>query len=247
MPRPFYRVGENQLFWSDNVNPEGLAAKYELSLSDTLKAYINGGGFWIGQADTAGAPDTSLWGIQGYLKNTFEDKSYLLGGMSYYTYGHIKGETDLAKVWKGSDSFLGNTAVGGDYKYGYNIFEGFVEYGFKVSDFPTAVFGDYVQNTDAPSSDNVGWLIGCTLNQAKDPGSWQVGYDYRDIDADAVVGQFNDSDFDGGGTNAKGHRFNFTYQLAKNFQFGLTYFLDEKKDEDKDKYRRLQADLIFKF
>ena len=42
--------------------------------------------------------------------------------------------------------------------------------------------------------------MGATLNKAKDPGSWQFEYDYRDIQADAVVGKFNDSDFVGGGT-----------------------------------------------
>jgi hypothetical protein len=247
MPRPFYRVGENQLIWSDNVNPEGLAAKYELPVSNSLKAYINGGGFWVGNPDTTSAQDTSLWAIQGYLKNTFEDKSYLLGGMSYYGYGDIKGEPSLYSLWNTGTKFFGNTYVNGKYAYRYHIVEGFVEYGTQIGDFPVAVYGDYAHNTEAPSGKNTGWLIGTTFNKAKDPGSWQIGYDYRDIDSDAVVGQFNDSDFIGGGTNGKGHRFNFTYQLAKNFQFALTYFLDELKNEDKDKYHRLQADLVFMF
>jgi hypothetical protein len=246
MLRPFYRVGDNQLIWDDDLNPEGLAAKYEMPINDSLKAYINGGGFWVGHPDNVSAQDTSLWGIQGYLKNTFEDKIYLLGGMSYYTYGNIKGEPNVGSLW-GKNSFFGNTATGGKYAYRFNIVEGFAEYGFKLADFPVAVYGDYAHNTDAPSSKNNAWLIGTTFNKAKDPGTWQIGYDYRDIDSDAVVGQFNDSDFDGGGTNAKGHRFNFTYQLAKNFQGCLTYFLDESKNDNKDKYRRLQADLVFKF
>jgi hypothetical protein len=247
MPRPFYRVGDNQLIWDDDLNPEGLAAKYEMPLSDSLKAYINGGGFWVGHPDTAGAAGTSLWGIQGYLKNTFEDKSYLLGGMSYFTYGNIKDEGDLQTLWKGSSSFFGNTASGGKFKYNYDIVEGFAEYGTKIAGYPVAVYGDIARNTDAPSDKGNAWLIGTTFNKAKDPGSWKIGYNYRDIDSDAVVGQFNDSDFDGGGTNAKGHLFNFTYQLAKNFTGGLTYFLDEKKNDDHDKYHRLQADLVFKF
>ena len=247
MPKPFYRVGDNQLIWDDDLNPEGLAAKYKLSISDTLEAYINGGGFWVGHPDTATAADTSLWGIQGYLKNSFEDKSYLLGGMSYYKYGNIKDQNDVTKLWKGSSSFFGNTSVAGDYKYGYDIVEGFAEYGCKIADYPVAVFGSYAHNTDAPSDKSNGWLIGTVFNKAKDPGSWQIGYDYRDIDSDAVVGQFNDSDFIGGGTDGKGHRFSFAYQLAKNFQGCLTYFLDEKKNSTEDKYRRLQADLVFKF
>ncbi|MGA2171800.1 MAG: putative porin [Sedimentisphaerales bacterium] len=247
MPQPFYRVGGNQLIWDDDLNPEGLAVKYELPVSDSLKAYINGGGFWVGHPDTAGAADTSLWGIQGYLKNTFEDKSYLLGGMSYYAYGNIKGQSDITKLWKGTSSFFGNTSVAGTYKYGYDIVEGFAEYGTQIADYPVAVYGDVARNTDAPSGKSDGWLIGTTFNRAKDPGSWQIGYNYRDLDSDAVVGQFCDSDFVGGGTNGKGHLFNFTYQLAKNFQAGLTYFLDKKKNATNDDYRRLQADLLFKF
>jgi len=246
MPRPFYRVGDNQLIWDDDLNPEGLAAKYKLSLNDSLEAYINGGGFWVGHPDTTTAQETSLWGIQGYLKNTFEDKSYLLGGLGFYSYGNIKDQNDLTKLWKGSSSFFGNTSVAGDYKYGFDIVEGFAEYGAKIADYPIAVYGDVARNTDAPSGKNNAWLVGAMFNKAKDPGSWQIGYNYRDIESDAVVGQFNDSDFNGGGTNAKGHWFNFTYQLAKNFQTGLTYFLDENKTTD-DKYHRLQADLIFKF
>ena len=248
MPKPFYRVGDNQLIWDDDLNPEGLAVKYEMPLSDSLKAYINGGGFWVGNPDnpdTAVAASTSLWGIQGYLKNTFENKSYLLGGMSYYTYGHIEDEPNVSSTW-GKNSFFGNTSSGGTYKYGYDIVEGFAEYGTKIADYPVAVYGDVAYNTDAPGSINNAWLIGTTFNKAKDPGSWQLGYNYREVQSDAVVGQFNDSDFNGGGTNARGHWFNFTYQLAKNFQTGLSYFIDENITTN-DKYRRLQADLVFKF
>ncbi|MFH1371384.1 MAG: putative porin [Planctomycetota bacterium] len=247
MPLPFYRVGSNQLIWDDDLNPEGLAAKYVLPLSSSLNAYVDGGGFWVGHADTSTAPDTSLWAVQCYLKNTFEDKGYLLGGMSYYNYGNIESAGDLATVWKGSSNFFGNTSTGGNFKYDYDIVEGFAEYGFKLADFPVAVFGDYAHNTASPGSKSNGWLVGTTFNMAKDPGSWQIGYDYRDIDSDAVIGQFNDSDFIGGGTDGKGHRFNFVYQLSKNFQAGLTYFLNEKKNSAEDKYRRLQADMVFKF
>lgn len=248
MPRPFYRVGDNQLIWDDDLNPEGLAAKYEMPISDSLKAYINGGGFWVGNpdnVDTSAGASTSLWGIQSYLKNTFEDKSYLLGGMSLFSYGNIKEEPNVSSTW-GKNSFFGNTSVNGTYKYGYDVVEGFVEYGTKIADYPVAVYYDVARNTDAPGSKNNAWLIGTTFNQAKDPGSWQLGYNYREVQSDAVVGQFNDSDFNGGGTNARGHWFNFTYQLAKNFQTALTYFIDENITTN-DKYRRLQADLVFKF
>lgn len=248
MVNPFYRVGNNELIWDVDLNPEGLAAKYELPISDSLKAYINGGGFWVGNPDnpdnTVGA-STSLFGIQSYLKNTFEDKSYLLGGLSFFGFGKVKGAPNVSSLW-GKNSFFGNTSVAGTYKYGYDIAEVFAEYGTKIAGYPVAVFGDVACNTDAPSSKNNAWLIGTTFNKAKDPGSWQIGYDYRYIESDAVLGQFNYSDFNGGGTNAKGHQFNFIYQLAKNFQIGLTYLMDQNITTN-DKYRRLMADLVFKF
>ena len=247
MINPFYTVAKNELIWDTDLTPEGLAAKYEMPISENLKAHLSGGGFWVSERDSEGSVDSSLWGVQGYLKNKIGADSYVLGGMSNYNYGNIEGQGDLATVWKGSAKWFGNTSDGGVFRYDYDILEGFAEYGFKFADYPVALFGDYAHNTDAPSSKSDGWLIGCTFNKARDPGSWEVGYDYRDIDSDAVVGQFNASDFVGGGTDGKGHKFSFTYQLARNFQVGLNYYLCQRKNTDKDDYRRMQADLLFKF
>jgi len=89
---------------------------------------------------------------------------------------------------------------------------------------------------------------GGAINKAKDPGSWQFDYDYRDIQADAVVGQFNDSDFVGGGTGGRGHRFGVGYVLTKNVVPALNYYLAsyEGRNNNTD-YRRLQADVVVKF
>jgi len=63
-----------------------------------------------------------------------------------------------------------------------------------------------------------------------------------------VVGGLCDSDFVGGGTDGKGHVLGFTYQLAKNVQAGLSYFMNEKNaSSTRDDYKLLQADLVFKF
>lgn len=252
MKNPFYRAGGNQLIWDGDLNPEGIAASYEKSLSETNKLYVNAGGFWVDQSSSAGS--VSLWGAQGYLKHTFEDKNYLTGGLSYYKYGNLKGKPSLYNEWHGGSTVasphsLGNSITAGtfNYKNDYDIVEAFGEYGFKCNDMPITVYGDYVKNMAASSADT-GWLIGFNINKAKDPGSWEFSYDYRSLGADAVVGQFSDSDFAGGGTDAKGHRFGFKYQVAKNLQAGLTYFMDQLGAGEKDsKYTRLQADLELKF
>jgi hypothetical protein len=245
MPNPFYTVGHNQLIWDHDLNPEGLAAKYQMSVNESSKLNVSGGGFWVERASY-----TSLWGIQSYLKHTLENNNYLITGASYYNYGNIEGQGDLYTPWAGGSTakWWGNTTTGTPAVFAndYDIIEAFGEYGFEVNTMPVAVFGDYVNNTAASKKDT-GWLIGCKFNKAKDPGSWEFRYDYRDLDADVVVGQFNDSDFLGGGTNGKGHWFGCTYQVAKNTQAALTYYLDEKKNSYNDEYHRLQADLILKF
>jgi hypothetical protein len=239
METPFLRVGGNQLIFDSDLTPEGIAAQKVYTCTERDEVFVNGGGFWINEV-SQGA-DTALWGIQSGLKHTFENKSALTGGASYYSYGNIEGSGPLV-----GSGFQGNSNAGGLFVSDIDTAEIFGEYGFEYGQRPAALFANYVNNTSSATSDDTGWLIGAKYNKCKDPGSWELAYDYRDLQADAVLGAINDSDFLGGGTNGKGHRFSGTYQLAKNVQGALTYFLNEKSDDDHD-YHRLQTDLIFKF
>jgi hypothetical protein len=239
MENPFFRAGSNQLVFDSDLTPEGMAAQWTAPFSENDEIFANGGGFWINEV-SSGA-DTSLWGIQGGLKHKFADKSTLTGGAGYYNYGNIEGSEALVGT-----GFQGNSNAGGKYINDYDIAQVFGEYGFNIGKKPAAVFADYVVNTSARTSHDTGWLAGGKYGKCKDAGSWEFTYNYRDIQADAVPGAFNDSDFVGGGTNGKGHCFGYTYQLAKNLQGALTYFLDDKGDDDHN-YDRLQADLNFKF
>lgn len=243
MENPFYRVGGNQLIWDGDLTPEGIAVQYTRPITESDEVFFNGGGFYVDEVKSGA--DTSLWGVQGGLKHTFADKSYLLGGASLYCFGNIQGHDAFVTV-DGSDKFFGNSNSGGLYSSDYDLMELFGEYGFALGQRPAAVYADYVKNTVAASSQDTGWLVGGKYGKCKDPGSWELSYDYRDVEADAVVGAFSDSDFIGGGTNGKGHRIGAVYQLAKNTQAGLSYFLNEKGADSHD-YNRLQLDLMFKF
>jgi hypothetical protein len=122
---------------------------------------------------------------------------------------------------------------------------------FTIVDFnlglPVSVYGDYVLNTEASDNDTA-YMVGLTLNKAKDPGSWELDYNWRDLEADSVVGLFTDSDSFGGGTNAQGHRIQAKYQLQKNWQIGSTLFLDKLDPDGKDTdFTRFFLDLVFKF
>jgi len=244
---PFYTVGKNQLIWDTDLNPEGIAAQFHKPLSNGDQLFVNGGGFWVDES-SSGA-DTSLFGAQTYLKRDMNNSQYAIGGMSFLNYGNLEGRTELNRTWGASTpSFFGNTSSGGVYKDDYDIFELFGEYGFNYSSLPVSVFGSWVRNVAATTSEDTGWLIGGKLNKAVEPGSWEFSYDYRELDADAVVGGFNESDFVESRTNVRGHKFGFKYQLAKNVQSNLTYLHCTNTAGSRDlDFRRFLADLVLKF
>ncbi len=78
------------------------------------------------------------------------------------------------------------------------------------------------------------------------------------VEKDALYGQYIDSDFGGGNTDAKGSIIKVGYAFARNWTFNVTYFLNETNIDvpatvagvgsvlDRD-YKRLQLDLNFKY
>ena len=75
------------------------------------------------------------------------------------------------------------------------------------------------------------------------------GYAYQDLEADAVIATFTDSDFGGGGTDGKGHVIELNYALRDRWTLGFRYFLNERgadADNEHD-YNRLQADVVFAY
>jgi hypothetical protein len=247
MELPFYRPAKNQLIWDHDLTPEGGAILYGRPLGDKTALHVSAGGFWV--VERSNDVDTELWGAQAYVKQQLDPSTYVLGGASGYWYGNLQGEPALSLQWESPTvNFFGNSNAGGVYTSKYSLFEAFAEFGMQIAKLPVAVFGDYVVNTQAASDKGTGWLVGATLNQAKGPGSWQFEYDYRDIQADAVVGQFNDSDFVGGGTGGRGHRFGISYVLAKNVTPSLIYYLSQYAGRNNNAdYDRLQADIVLKF
>lgn len=245
---PFYIVGKNQLMWDGDLNMEGGALQHAYKLGEQTNLHVNGGGFWVNEE--SGGADTGLWGLQGYIKHEISTPTYILAGAGIFDYGNIQGAEGLATEWDGdAEEFSGNMSVDPNvYASDFNIVEVFCEVGTKVGGMPVALWGDWVKNTGAVNDEDTGWLIGGKINKAKAPGSWEFSYDYRDVEADAVVGQFNDSDFIGGGTGGRGHRFGFAYALAKNTTAGVTYFDNEYGSGlgERD-YQRLQVDVALKF
>lgn len=250
MGNPFHKVGKNQLIWDDDLNPEGIAAQYTANLNDRTGLFVNSGGMWV--EESSSNADASLWGVQAGLEHRLNDSDMFTWGGSYYKYGNVKTSKTFYDV---QDGFGNTTFTDGDgderYMYNYQLVEGFAEYATRLGNTPMSVYGDVVMNTASGVNEDSGWLIGTKLGKAKNPGTWGAGYEYRDLENDAVVGVFSDSDFIGGGTGGKGHKFGASYAIAKNATLGATYFMSERDGDGDgsidDDYDRLQFDLKVKF
>ncbi len=231
-------VTEEQLIWDDDINPEGVASLYSHKFGEmelfgstgafTLKNNVNGNG------------------------NQFTDDLRLISGQL----GVSLGVTDNIKLRVGGsvyhyhlDGAAAPLSANGNTSTQFQLYEGFADVDIDGLPLPLKVYGQYVKNPSAngpQSGDDMGWLVGLKTK------IWLINlnYNYRDLDRNAVVGAFTDSDFAAGTTASKGSKFQATYDIAKNFTFSTTYFMTEADAVNAQSGSNVdtwQIDLIAKF
>lgn len=234
---PFVRAGDHALVWDSDLNPEGVALTWESGIF-----FGTVGTLFVEERSTT--DDSILLAVQGGATFDLADNGSLTAGVSYYDYSNTQGATPFY-----DGSARGNSVdLAGNLLYDYNQVEVFAEWSFMAGDYPLSVFADFVQNGEAVGNDT-GYAFGVAFGKAADPGTWQASWAWQDLEADAVVATFTDSDFGGGGTDASGHVFKTKYALADNWALGGTFFLNEVDAAagNEHDYSRLQLDLEFKF
>jgi hypothetical protein len=234
---PFFRPGNHHLIYDSDLNPEGLALRY--AGGDWFANYA---GLWV--EERSAADDSILLGGQFGFRRTLDNGMRVTAGASYYDYLETQGRTPF---WDGEA--VGNRlAPGGGYLNDFNLTELFGELNLKAGDRPVTLFADYVVNGEADQADT-GFALGASYGEVSRAGAWRLGYAYQDLEADAVIGTFTDSDFAGGGTDGKGHVVEFNYGFRERLVFGLRYFLNERGADagDEHDYNRLQADVVFNY
>ncbi|MFH1699673.1 MAG: putative porin [Candidatus Zixiibacteriota bacterium] len=247
---PFFKAGSSELIWDSDWNPEGGAVKINKS-DDNYEINLIGAGLWI--EERSSSDDSYIAVGQGMAKFKFnEKKSSVAFGVGFFNYANTQG----FGFFFDDENPMGNSHVdvvnGGDttsvYANDYDLIELSIEASHKFESTPVTVMGDYVKNSAADSLDT-GWLVGLLVGKTKDAGSWDFRYIYREVKKDAVLGMFTDSDFRGGGTDAKGHEIGGSCQLASNATFSVSYLISETGLESTElvDYKKLQVDLQLKF
>ncbi len=235
MRNPFYRPGSHHLIYDEDLHPEGLALRYASG-----RFFGNFGGFWV--EERGGDDDSILIGAQAGYQTALVNGSTLTAGVSYYTYDEARSRPPFFfAAGNQLDAF-------GNYLTDFDEVELFGELNFDLAGQPVTLFVDYVTNTAADAFDE-GFAVGATYRNAAAPGSWDLSYSYQDLEANAVVATFADSDWGGGGTDAKGHVFRTNYVLPGGWKFRFTYFLNERGEAEGNlrDYKRLQADINFSY
>jgi hypothetical protein len=246
VPNPFFRPGKTQLIWDGDLTPEGGAVKAKLKL-EPLEVFCTAGGFWV--EEDPDNSDNGLWGVQGGVKWPVLDTGItVVAGGSGFWFTPSKNEGPFTAARRNSID-----PVDGGYLYEFNLAEAFAEVHFKLFEIPVVVYGDFVENTDA-ANENTAWTVGVTVGKKKEQWDWDFKYAFRDIEQDAVIGSLNDGTFGAGGTNCRGHVINAGIRLARNVDFGVTYFINEIDEEglappgeEEVDYDRLQVDVVVKF
>lgn len=253
MRGPWVRPGQSVLIDGD-INPEGLAVNYGHG-----EVFANL--FYNLLDERAQANDSSLLGGQVGWRPTV-GASRLTVGVGYYDFQNVQGRNPFFAGPNGNTvtTVVANCRSGvvGCLVYDYDQVQLFGEWSLPVAGRPLALHADVYQNLEADNGLDTAWSTGVTYGRASDPRSWEVGYMYQLIEKDALFGQFIDSDFGGGNTDARGSVVKLGYAPAKNWVINAWYHFGQTNLDspasisgvgqvyDRD-YNRLQIDLNFKY
>ena len=249
MLNAFYTPIKTELIWDGDLTPGGVAGKFDREISPGAELFGAVSAYWVDERKND--PSALMYGFQGGAKFKVPDsKVYFRAGVTFYYYTNLQGYPIL---FDPEDPF-GNSVVLDEetgellYAYDYHLLEIFGDVGFAVSSVPIAFLFDYVQNLAPGVEQGKGWLVGFAVGKTKKPGNVKFYYNYRDLEADAVFGLATDSDFAGGGTNAKGSEVGFGVQITKYVTGALSYFNNRlRPDDENTKFHRFMADIQVKF
>ncbi len=237
MKNPFYKPDKTPVFWDSDLNPEGFALKFK---GGATKGTLVGFSVEERKADS----DTYMLGGQIMHNFKMSEHSSFIAGFGYYNYTNLKGFGTLY-----DSKPRGNSVdVEGNYLTDFNIAEILVEYKTKIDGEPLSFFGNLHKNTAVNDLDT-SIVYGVNYGKVKGAGTWKIGLSYIDNEADSVIALFNDSDFGGGNTGAKGFLLKYGYGIKNNLSLGVTYINSEfgQSQAEQTEYNRLQLDLKMKF
>ena len=248
MVNPFITLPDD-LIWDPDLTPEGLALK-GMAEWGPLTLYGNAGYIWIKERNAQ--DPLMLHAGQLAARYEFIPEIALTIGAGYFGFHDLK-YADVID-WEAKNNAYGNSTVDGTganqaWASDFYLVHAFAQLDTWIMGVP---FSLYAQGLDNLAADSLGrgYMFGASVGKAKNPGTFEIGASYAKLEKDATPGMWTDSDRWGGGTDGSGYKGYAKYQVMKNLQAGLTYFVDDKVISDAAKtrdYQRVQVDLVASF
>ena len=200
--QPWFKAG-NSLFFDGDVNPEGASFQY----GGKTGVFANAWGYWL--EEMASAADSNVIGGAGRLRlRQRPDAGRAATG--------TMARSRTSRRWSSParppataptppipPARRARPATVRCYTYDYNIWRRTLQWAGRIGSMPITLFGGYLENMD-PDDLNTGYNLGFLLGKAADPHTWEFGVMYEDIEQDAQMAAFLDSDFADGKTQGKG-------------------------------------------
>jgi Putative porin len=224
MRQPWMAVGDAA--WDADINPEGFAANYQRkngtrTLFGTvgyfpMKDNVDGDGV---ERDN----DLALYALQVGAAFDVGSRARLTIGASSYQFSN-DGQPE--RTGAPTLGLIGN----GNTTDRFGLYEGFSQIDVIGLPLPLSLYGQYIRNAEArdyktytEGDEDTAWLAGFRTNVS----GIALDYNYRVVERNAVVGILTDSDFAAGYVSSNGHKLRAQYDLLKNFNVSLTWFLAE--------------------
>ena len=250
----------SDLLWDTDLNPEGAALCMSNNVTDELEIFMNNLGFVLNESRDD-ASDAYMLGLQPGFKYMLTDNVSLKSALAFYFFNGVEGNAKFKTQSKNSTV----TAVPAtlttpevlNYKYDYDSINPSVELGVKEpfgGMLPyAAVFADYVMNTTDPENgQDSGYDFGVKFGAEKvaNAGDWNVKVLYAELEKDAFMDIFPDSDRYSGKTDMESYEAALEYGLGKNTTLGLDYYYGKaitEKDGTHSPAHVFQVDWNLKF
>ncbi len=271
MDNPFQ---ESWMVFDPDYTPEGGALQAACKINDWNTLAFNAAGFVLAYSSMAAQNMSFLYGAQTLWNADWTHHvSSSLGVAAYDIVNRDLLTTSQVYAYNSGNSL----GTGGSPLYNLNpvVVDASVTYSLDSfplypGKFPIKLAGEYMINPAAPGSGgtaggepngNQGYNVGVTFGHADKKGTWDIGYRYQALDANAWYAQIVNDDnliFAGaagsfpGGTNIKGHLFTADYALTDALLFSFTCYVNSMIGNTSPGGARssalhMMADLMWKF
>jgi len=244
---PFWK--QNELFWDNDVNPEGIAAGGKFMLNDNAMKLTAISGFFV--PNNAGQVSVNEARILAFQLNLIDDTKWFSYTFStgFYSFNDLPNTPDNTGTFLMDYQILNSGLQirlnGISLLFGFDYFDNLTDYNNNVNINP--VFANQTK----------GYVANITYGKSKKKGDILLAYYYSSIGKYAVVDYFAQDDWVRWGnsnftrsSNFKGSEISFKYTINKNFNAVIRgFFVDGIKTAGTyiESSNRVRLDLNIKF